>query len=223
MGLFARKRPARHLPESWPVFRGLWAGLLWGVILSTVGAWVHAFGVVFSGTAYRCGNVYHADYDPRDFPLTSIVRWDRRRLVSPPFPADADVSRRHVAAFYGFPLWCMAAIYRVDSSYVGTKSAGDRSTLIAGIPLGRELKGNTPPLVGALPVVPYLPTLSFNAIVFGFIPAVWHFAIVERRVRRRRKNQCIACGYPLTTLPICPECGLAASTAPPVATIAPDA
>jgi hypothetical protein len=67
------------------------------------------------------------------------------------------------------------------------------------------------PAFGELvPVWPLWPGLAVNASAYGL--AAWgvlYGAAACRRVRRRRRGLCIACGYLLDGVSPCPECGTA--------------
>lgn len=58
---------------------------------------------------------------------------------------------------------------------------------------------------------------ALNASIFGGSPfAALTLWWLVRRLRRRYRAQCLACGYPLGATSVCPECG--AATAPEQAT-----
>ncbi|MFH1110781.1 MAG: hypothetical protein V1790_16525 [Planctomycetota bacterium] len=51
--------------------------------------------------------------------------------------------------------------------------------------------------------------LWFLAAVFGAYP-MWQLALLNRKIRRRRRGLCVYCAYDLRGLvdPRCPECGM---------------
>jgi hypothetical protein len=58
-------------------------------------------------------------------------------------------------------------------------------------------------------VEPILPTLLVNTLFYGSI--VFGLSLVPgvvRRWHRRRRGRCVACGYELAGVEVCPECGL---------------
>ncbi|MGD9790717.1 MAG: hypothetical protein AB7Q00_12025 [Phycisphaerales bacterium] len=64
-----------------------------------------------------------------------------------------------------------------------------------------------------LPLQPVWPSFLYSSLTY----AALFFAILNtiaftRRARRRRRNQCVTCGYTLDALTTCPECG---TPAPP--------
>jgi hypothetical protein len=72
-----------------------------------------------------------------------------------------------------------------------------------GIPIGHEWK--------ALPIRPRWPGFASNTLLYAAVTAgVWYGPVVTRREIRRRRRQCISCGYPRAGLAegaTCPECG----------------
>ena len=70
------------------------------------------------------------------------------------------------------------------------------------------------PEVTHLPVMPVWPGFVVNTLVFAVV-AVAAVVVpgVARASVRRRRGRCIACGYDLSGLDTCPECGTAAPEA----------
>ncbi len=70
-----------------------------------------------------------------------------------------------------------------------------------------------PPKTHLLPLDPVWPGFAFNALSFGggawallAAPSLVGVAVGRRR-RRRRRGLCVACGYDISGLDTCPECG----------------
>ncbi len=83
------------------------------------------------------------------------------------------------------------------------------------IPLSfpRFMPENTP-YFGNLPIRPDLPGFLFNCLFYGgLLFAARAIAQRLRRAIRRRRGQCAACGYDITNLMTCPECGRVANNA----------
>lgn len=67
-----------------------------------------------------------------------------------------------------------------------------------------------------MPTRVYWPGLVFNTIFFGVLFLVMFILPGRAKIaRRRRLGLCLACGYDLAGLAMCPECGLAASDEKP--------
>ncbi len=59
-----------------------------------------------------------------------------------------------------------------------------------------------------IPLLPIWPGLAANTAIFASLWAIPTLTIPAiRRHRRARAGRCHACGYDITTLPRCPECG----------------
>jgi len=67
-------------------------------------------------------------------------------------------------------------------------------------------KAGDPPRVW--PMYPIWSGFALNTLIFAAVPAgVWWVAGWARRSRRRQRGMCVACGYELAGLAMCPECG----------------
>jgi hypothetical protein len=64
-----------------------------------------------------------------------------------------------------------------------------------------------PHAIRLLPIDPVFPGFLLNTLIYAALPAAVMTASHLRASRRRRQSRCPACGYPLTGLPTCPECG----------------
>lgn len=61
-----------------------------------------------------------------------------------------------------------------------------------------------------IPLKPKWPGFVVNTALFGGVP--WLLIcgpFVLRRHQRRKRKQCVACGYPIGKSDVCTECGLA--------------
>ncbi len=67
-----------------------------------------------------------------------------------------------------------------------------------------------------LPLRPIWPAFALNTLFYSTV--VWVLVIAFysiRRVRRRLGSRCASCGYPISGLTLCPECGTLAPTSTP--------
>ncbi len=72
--------------------------------------------------------------------------------------------------------------------------------------IAQQRAGHVLPLI--LPLFPIATGFTANTLIYASV--LWlAFAArgVLRTARRRRRGQCLACGYDLAALPKCPECG----------------
>ncbi|MFO0834134.1 MAG: hypothetical protein U0638_04120 [Phycisphaerales bacterium] len=68
----------------------------------------------------------------------------------------------------------------------------------------------------SMPTRVYWPGLAFNTLFFGVMFLVMFILPGRAKIaRRRRLGLCLACGYDLAGLAMCPECGLAAGDEKP--------
>lgn len=59
-----------------------------------------------------------------------------------------------------------------------------------------------------LPLFPLWPGFALNTLVFATgLALIWYTPPSIRHVRRKRSGRCVKCGYDITGLTTCPECG----------------
>ena len=64
-----------------------------------------------------------------------------------------------------------------------------------------------------LPFKPTVPGFVVNSAIYGGVPwLLFCGPFVLRRSHRRKRKQCIACGYPIGNSDVCTECGNAIAT-----------
>lgn len=141
-------------------------------------------------------------------PWWSIARTRRPEYdesTFPPFPRISETA-------CGFPFLAMR--YRYDWTNQPAGFSGNIHTftrLHNAIPIsdpnasGVNIWRNQ---IHALPLQPIWPSFLVNTFIYAAIIAFAIFGIRgTRRALRRSRNQCIACGYPIGTSPVCTECG----------------
>ena len=101
--------------------------------------------------------------------------------------------------------WPMTSFYgTVEQRW----SANDGPKFLWSLPYTR-LKNETPAF---LPYRPFFPGVLVNALFYGSLAYLFWIAIIQRVGRTRNKSRskrgcCESCGYDITGLSICPECG----------------
>ncbi|MEM9166827.1 MAG: hypothetical protein AAGB48_07355 [Planctomycetota bacterium] len=91
-----------------------------------------------------------------------------------------------------------------------TAYTGQRGLLDGGIAIGAGGGGPS----HTLPLTPVWPGLMAGTLFWAGV--LWSMLLGRRaivRAVRRRRGRCLACGYALAGLPLCPECGLPSSNA----------
>jgi hypothetical protein len=63
------------------------------------------------------------------------------------------------------------------------------------------------------PLTPQWPGFAVNTLIYASVPWLILGPFALRRTIRRRRGQCIACGYPVGDSPVCTECGAAVRSA----------
>ena len=111
---------------------------------------------------------------------------------------------------YGWPARSGVSVLRVNVKAENVWHA------ISGIETADDGSG-TPIPFKVIPVRPIWSGFAINAATFAAVAFVVLFARgVARRAVRRRRGQCVACGYPVESS-ACPECGAVASATEPAA------
>lgn len=138
-----------------------------------------------------------------------------------------DQSLRIVSIEGGRCGWPFRAHFWRSSSEGPVWSIRSRRAIRAADPNNEELPGIEPlmrvpwsntAVRRAIPFAPIWLGLIGNTLVYaGVIGLVCVTISGARRSRRKRNRQCIACGYQLPDISVCPECGTSAQAASKIA------
>lgn len=111
----------------------------------------------------------------------------------------------------GWPLRAMA--YWHEGFYGWGEFVWSRGAGPSGISHGREIGTATLPFAErVIPLQPLWTGLICNTLIHGGILFLGATTVSARRTaRRRRRGQCVHCGYDLAGLATCPECGTPAA------------
>ncbi len=155
---------------------------------------------------------YHGGFAPPNPSSTNVVvgpSWSRTSSHPKDDTADAFAAKEGYRTQFedarGWPFVALVAKY--DSTNMGLNAW----TIRAGLQIpGRQGVYNMPKALGLRPA---WRGLAADSVGFG---AAWFAALSliawRRRARRIRNGRCAACGYPVSGLGICPECGEAGGT-----------
>jgi hypothetical protein len=103
----------------------------------------------------------------------------------------------------GWPVVCLVFAYH-------KKEEGSVFVVEDGIPTSLSRVITNHPRV--LPLRPYWYGLVVDMAIFGagaWLVLLWYS--VRRAKKRKAKQRCVACGYTINKLEVCPECGASAN------------
>ncbi|MBX3407361.1 MAG: hypothetical protein KF869_11430 [Phycisphaeraceae bacterium] len=201
------------------------ASLLLGAALNIALAWavLLRYGVPTSQPQRQHGegkDVRWIRSVPANWPAAanswSRIRWwnciiDDQMVI----PEVKDRFERHVSGSHwvrvvgwGWPcasvgvVWLREEPITLDVEGMPHRESGIRG----GLPLPKFAQRG--PWANRLPVMPMWPGFALNTLLYGALVGSALFGPgAIRRTLRRRRGACIVCGYDLTGLAMCPECG----------------
>ncbi len=182
---------------------GLWMGSYWR---ADVFSMVRDDGSIRAIALYQGAiHLIATGTSARDRPM----RWDSYRI-----PPDADYAALHRAGNVQWETLAFARIKTTPFVRLTVTAQGKTTTTTLTVPAGGTMLPYGRGTAGVL--VPWLESASYDALIVPY----WAIAVLAmiypllrgRRVvsaiGRRRRGQCLACGYDLRASPErCPECG----------------
>ena len=186
-----------------------WGCALWAPLTSATVEWPRSRAVQLMEERQLSpsSDEYVFAHDIEGFGLTLIVA-----MLDPYAHLDAEIARSRLGAwlvvtYAGSPLRALQGEFRgIGRDF--KEVVGTMQEPVGGVVINNELRkrvGGFPPL---LPLRPIWPGFAINTILFA--AALWllipgPFAL--RRFIRRRRGQCVKCGYPVGESAMCTECG----------------